>query len=153
MEIRSATLEDAEEMGRILHEIFLAGGRERSGDADFVRARYLEHPHRIQCSVALDDREQILGFQSLKRAWPENPYDVPAGWGIIGTHISPRAARRGVGAALFEVSRQAAKTAAIAMIDASIGNENQAGLAYYSALGFETYREGDGVICKVFKVG
>jgi GNAT superfamily N-acetyltransferase len=153
MEIRPATPGDAEGMSRVLNEIFEAKGRESPSEPSFVSARYLDHPARIQCSVAVDEHGRILGFQSLKRAWVGNPYDVADGWGIIGTHISPKAARRGVGAALFEMSRQAARTAGIAMIDATIGEKNEAALAYYGAMGFRTYRAADGRIRKAFDVG
>jgi ribosomal protein S18 acetylase RimI-like enzyme len=152
-EIRDAPPADADEMSRVLNEIFQAKGREQPSEPSFVLERYIGHPNRIKCSVALDEQVRISGFQSLQKVGAGNPYGVLEGWGIIGTHISPNAARRGVGAALFEISRQAAETAGLPMIDATIGDNNEAALAYYSAMGFRTYRESDGCICKAFRVG
>ncbi|WP_342749938.1 GNAT family N-acetyltransferase [Brucella pituitosa] len=70
----------------------------------------------------------------------------------MGTHVSPRAVRRGVGSALFAATHQAAKGARITDIDASIGDDNDMGLAYYEAMGFRTYRTSPGRICKQYKV-
>ena len=93
-----------------------------------------------------------MGFQSLKRAAAGNRYNVPEGWGIIGTHISPRAHRRGVGTALFASSRKAANEAGLTRIDAAIGANNRMGLRYYEAMGFRTYRESDDIIQKLFEM-
>lgn len=150
MNIRPAFRSDAEEMSNVLNEIFHAGLRAGQSDPNFVLQRYIEHPARIQCSVAIDNDFRILGFQSLKRAWEGNPYGVDDGWGIIGTHVSPHAARRGVGKALFAASLRAAKMAAITAIDAMIGDDNEPALAYYEALGFRTYRKTSDCICKAF---
>lgn len=148
VEIRAARADDALAMSAVLREIVAATGRERPTDIAFVTARYLADPASIRCSVAIVDGE-LVGFQSLKRAVAGNPYDVPEGWGIIGTHISPRAHRRGVGAALFRATRAAAVAARLAKVDAYIGADNPAGLKYYEAMGFRTYRTPDGIVQKV----
>lgn len=153
MQIRAATPADADEMSRVLREIVAVNGRDRPSDPPFVLAHYIDHPDRIQCSVAVDHDGRILGFQSLKRASAGNRYGVAQGWGIIGTHVSPAAARRGVGAALFEASRTAAARARLPMIDATIGKDNTAALAYYEAMGFRSYRQTDTAVCKAFRVG
>lgn len=152
MRIREAEETDADAMSRILEEIVAATGRARSTDPDFVRRQYLQHPDRIRCSLAVDDSGEVLGFQSLKRAAAGNPYDLPVGWGIIGTQISPRAARRGVGAALFAASRQAAEAAGLPCIDATIGAGNAPALAYYEAMGFREYRRFGEVIGKLYRL-
>jgi len=152
MDIREASAVDIDGMSRVLDEIFAAKLRTTPGSPAFVRARYIEDRGRLACSVAVDEQGLIAGFQSLKRAVADNEYGVAPGWGIIGTHISPRAARRGVGAALFEVSRQAAQAAGLTMIDATIGKTNTAALAYYQAMGFRPYRTIDGCICKCSEV-
>ena len=82
----------------------------------------------------------MLGFQSLIRAEEGNSGGVEPGWGIIGTHVRPTAARRGVGRALFEVSRAAAANAGLQTIDATIAANNPEALAYYEAMGFRPYR-------------
>ena len=139
MRIREAELNDAAQMSALLQEIKAAGKRRSPHDEEFVRTHYFGDPERIRCSVA-ERACVILGFQSLKRAEAGNAYGVTPGWGIIGTHISPAAARQGVGRALFEVSQRAATDAGIEKIDASIAADNPEALAYYAAMGFVAYR-------------
>ncbi|MEX6508847.1 N-acetyltransferase family protein [Jiella sp. M17.18] len=152
MQIRAARASDAEAMSGVLEELLLAGKRSQGADADAVRARYIDSPHRVECSVAVDDSGAILGFQSLQRAYPGNPYDTPLGWGIIGTHVRPSAARRGVGSQLFAATLAAARAAGLPAIEAFIGSQNTEGLAYYEAMGFRTWRQAEGAICKSLKV-
>ena len=147
MKIRDAVLGDAEEMSGLLKELTASGKRKSPDTEAFVRAHYIEDPRKIRCSVA-EENGAVLGFQSLIRADEGNKYGVEPGWGIIGTHIRPSAARRGVGRALFAVSLEAAEDASIEKIDASIANDNSEALAYYEAMGFRTYRTPQGLICK-----
>jgi RimJ/RimL family protein N-acetyltransferase len=149
MIIRTAIPDDAMPMSRVLLDIIAMTGRTRPHDPAFTLSHYIAAPDGIRCSVAVDDDGTVLGFQSLKRAVPGNRYDVPEGWGIIGTHIGPRAHRRGVGKALFAVSRQAALEAGLTRIDATIAADNPMGLHYYEAMGFRTWRQGDGIVQKM----
>lgn len=149
MKIRSATVSDADQMSSVLKEIIATNGKQRPHDPSFVIANYISNPHRVRCSVAVVDGE-LLGFQSLIKAVEGNRYGTPEGWGIIGTHISPRAARRGIGKALFLASRQAAKEAGLVKIDAFIGEDNEPALNYYEAMGFRAYKHGDGAVSKAF---
>ena len=153
MNIRPALQADAEGMSEVLNDIFQAGLRDAAGDIDFVMRRYIEHPARILCSVAVDQDLRIRVFQSLKHGWRGNPYGVGDGWGIIGTHIRPDAARRGVGKALFLASLQAARSAKLIAIDATIGEDNEPALAYYEALGFRDYRRITDCVCKAYRLG
>ncbi|PPT87444.1 GNAT family N-acetyltransferase [Xanthomonas theicola] len=139
-------------MTAVQNQLFAAGLRSASTDVAAVLERYLLHPDRVGCSVAEDADGRILGFQSLRRMHAGNPYGVAEGWGFIGTHVSPQAARQGVGSALFRASLAAARTAGLTHIDASIGADNAVGSAYYEAMGFRTYRSGDGLVCKVCRV-
>ena len=140
-------------MGAVLREIIAETGRERPSDPAFVLATYIQNPAGLRCSVAVEEEGgAVLGFQSLTRAVPGNPYDLPEGWGIIGTHISPRAHRRGIGTALFAASRQAAVAAGLDQIDACIGATNETALRYYEAQGFRTHREPGTVVHKAFAV-
>ncbi|WP_295909814.1 GNAT family N-acetyltransferase [uncultured Xanthomonas sp.] len=152
MQIRPATLDDAEAMVAVQDAIFAAGLRKAPTDLATVRATYLQHPDRLQCVLAEDADGRVLGFQSLRIARPGNAYDVAEGWGIIGTHVDPRAARRGVGSALFRATRAAARSAGLAQIDASIAADNALGQAYYEAIGFRTYRTPPGLVCKVYRL-
>lgn len=117
-------------MSRVLKEIIAATGQERPSDPSFVLSNYIENPTDIRCSVALDDADEVLGFQSLIRAGPDNLYGTPEGWGIIGTHIRPGAHRLGLGRALFAVSLKAATEAGLQHIEASIAAENAGALRY-----------------------
>ncbi|MCF1471018.1 MULTISPECIES: GNAT family N-acetyltransferase [Rhizobium/Agrobacterium group] len=152
MFIRPATSLDAQGMSDALNEIFASGLRKSAGDPQLVLANYIEHKDRIECSVAQDDDGRIFGFQSLRFATADNPYGTPEGWGIIGTHISPLAARRGIGSALLRATLQAAKSFSLDNIEAAIGADNEAGLAYYEAMGFRTYRSSEVTICKVYRI-
>ncbi len=151
MVIREATPEDVGQMSAFLQELTASGKRTRPDDEVFVLENYISDQDKISCSVAKSDGE-VLGFQSLKIAKNGNEWDVEPGWGIIGTHIKPSAARRGVGRALFDVTRKAAGKADLLHIDASISASNSEALAYYEAMGFRTYRTPDGKICKCFVV-
>ena len=151
IEIRPARPTDAEDMAEVQNAIYRAGLRASPVDVALIRERYLSLEHRVACTVAERDG-RVVGFQSLKRAWPDNPYDVTEGWGIIGTHIRPDAGRSGLGRRLFAISLAAAKSAGLRHIDATIGIDNAPGLAYYSAMGFTPYREGSGVIPHRFDV-
>lgn len=128
-------------MADVQNAIYRAGLRSSPVDAELVRERYLDSAHRIACTV-VEQNGRIVGFQSLIRAWPGNPYGVTEGWGVIGTHIRPDAGRRGLGRRLFSVSLTAAQYAGLRHIDATIGADNAPALAYYSAMGFAPYREG-----------
>lgn len=152
MNIRPATADDAEGMKNVHDEIFAAGLRKTRGNIEHVLATYIEHQDRIECSVAVDEDGRVLGFQSLRYARVGNPYGVAEGWGIIGTHVSPHAARKGAGTGLFGATRNAAGRVGLKKIDASIGADNALGQAYYEAMGFRTYRTPEGLVCKVYHV-
>lgn len=152
MKIRPANIADGQGMSNVLNEIFAAGLRKTRGDLQTVLANYIEHPDRIECSVAEGDDGRILGFQSLRYARAGNPYETPEGWGIIGTHVSPCAARMGVGRALFQATVRAARDFPIEKIEAAIGAQSPVALAFYEAMGFRTRREAEGTIYKVYQI-
>ncbi|MEM7445783.1 MAG: GNAT family N-acetyltransferase [Pseudomonadota bacterium] len=153
MNIRPVRQDDAEGICAVLKELTAAGKRTRPSDLDFVRANYVDHPDKIDCFVAEDDDGTILGFQSLRLATEGNEFGTPVGWAMAGTHISPRAARKGIGAKLFAATKVVALQAGVPAIEAYIGASNEEGLAYYEAMGFRTYREPEGAICKSYAVG
>ncbi|RVV98917.1 GNAT family N-acetyltransferase [Mesobaculum littorinae] len=148
MLIRPATSDDADAVSLVLRDLVAAGKRQKASDPDFARANYITHPDEIRCSLAIDEAGEVMGFQSLRRASEGNPYGTPSGWGIIGTHIRPTSARRGVGRRLFAATLEAARTAGVPAIEAFIAATNAEGIAYYAALGFETYRPVYGVDCR-----
>ena len=152
VDIRDATPDDIPAIGAVLRRLTAAGKRTRPDGDDHVRDHYIEDAARILCAVAVDGDGTVLGFQSLRRAAAGNPWGVTPGWGMVGTHIDPGAARRGVGRALFAATREAAVEAGLRDVDASIGAENAEGLAYYEAMGFRDYRTSEGRICKRWRV-
>lgn len=151
IQLRPATLADADGMAAVQNAIFWARfpeppyPRARAISPGEMRRNYLEHPHRLATTLALRNGE-VLGFQWLGRAWPDNEYGVTPGWGVIGTHIDPGAGRSGIGRQLFAATLTAARQAGLAHIDASIGADNAPALAYYAAMGFRPYRRSEGRI-------
>ena len=150
MIIRPAQKEDAAGVAGVLHDLVIAGKRNKRDDPDFALAHYITHPNRIECHVAESEDGRILGFQSIKLAKSGNEYGAPVGWALIGTHITPKAARRGIGKALFAFTLRAARKAHVPAIEAFIGQTNLAGQAFYDALGFVDYRRTEDAICKSF---
>ena len=142
---REARPDDIDAMVEVQNAIHRAGLRSWPVDAALVEERYFDAEHSVACTVAVRDGV-VVGFQSLKRAWPGNPYGVEEGWGIIGTHIHPDLGRSGIGRSLFARSVAAAHAAGLRHIDATIGADSEPALAYYRAMGFVPYRETDGAI-------
>lgn len=150
---RQACPEDASAMANVQNVLFDAGKRANRVTEAQIHERYLaKGADEILCTVAVSEESHIVGFQSLRRAWPDNPYDTPAGWGIIGTHISPGGARQGIGRHLFEITLKAAQGTSLDWIEAVIGITNVEGQAYYEAMGFRTWRITDTSCCKRFKL-
>lgn len=148
--VRQATEADAEAMSHILRDILLSWNSDRPSSAAHVLAYYIQNPQSLKCSVAVTSDGSIAGFQSLQIAKAGKPYEVPDGWGVIGTYVDSNTVGKGVGRALFASSLQAARGSELKAIDAKIGENNAAGLAYYEAVGFRTYQTKDGAVCKKF---
>ena len=153
MIIRQARKEDAAEVSAFLEALVALGKRRLPADEDFVRDVYIGHADNIACSVAEDVDGTLLGIQILLRATEGNPYGVEPGWGIIGTHVNPKAARRGVGRKLFATTQAAATAAGLQKIEATIGAKSLDALAYYDTMGFVTFAWEDEKVRKCFDVG
>ncbi len=152
IKVRQAVQDDAQAMSDILGPILASWNSPRPFSVDHVTANYIEHADGLGCHVATGAGGEVLGFQSLLFASAGNAFDLPVGYGIIGTYVNPKAQGTGVGRALFDASLRAAKAAGIEKIDATIGADNAAGLAYYEAIGFRTYKTLPGAICKLRQV-
>ena len=150
--LRPATDADAAGIGGVLQALVAAGKRRKDASEAFARARYIANADRVETTVAVDTDGTVLGFQALILAREGNRYGAPPGWGVIGTHIRPDAARRGIGRALFAATKRAAEKAGLPALDALIGADNTEGLAYYDAMGFRDYREEPGAIGKRFEL-
>jgi GNAT superfamily N-acetyltransferase len=131
MKVRDAVMADASGISGFLEELASLGKRNLPSDADYVRTHYIGHADKIQCAVVEDEDGTLLGLQILKIASEGNPYGIDVGWGIIGTHVKPSAARRGVGKALFSATHKAAIDAGLSRIDATIGATNLEGISCY----------------------
>ena len=152
MQVRSATTADAASMSVILSEILAVWKVDRPSSDEHICAFYIEHPDRVACLVAEAEDAGIVGFQSLKVAPENNSWGVNPGWGFIGTYVKIGAGRKGTGQALFAATKEAARLAGLPYIDATIAEDNDQGLAYYEAMGFQTYRRQPGMISKVYSV-
>ncbi|WP_254684031.1 GNAT family N-acetyltransferase [Phaeobacter inhibens] len=152
VKVRQAVSRDAKAMSAILAAIQVTWKTSWSSTPEYILKNYLLHPDRIRCSVAIDEADRILGFQSLKRASEGNPFQVTVGWGVVGTFVDLNMIRRGVGRALWASTLRAAQDAELKFIDATIEPENTLGLGYYDAIGFRTYRKLGNAIGKKFAV-
>ena len=138
--VRKTAPEDAVAVSRFLKDLERAGKRNLPSDAEFVLNTYICNELLVGSHVATDENGRPFGIQILLREKSPNPGDDSQIWGGIGTHVAEDAARRGTGRALFAATRQAAQNAGLLHIDATIGETNAEGLAYYGAMGFETYK-------------
>lgn len=138
--IRPATREDATDLIGVVNAIIAAGGttaHQTPFDANRLYRHYVAPLGIVSCQVAVLDGVPV-GFQSLQ--WPDDEGDpFPDGWAIIASFVAPEAAGQGIGRALFEATREAARAAGVTTIDATIRADNQGGLRYYGGLGFADY--------------
>lgn len=148
MKIRPTTDADTGPISAMLVALREAGKRTRPCDPDFVHATYVASPELLASHVAEDDAGRVVGLQVLLLAGPEDPFDVPEGYGGVGTHVAPDAARQGIGRRLFAATLAAARAAGLPALDANIAADNDDGLTYYEAMGFRTDRSGEGRIIK-----
>ena len=132
-------------MADLLNEIIAIGGTTAFEDPvtpqDMVDC-YIKGPLLECCHVAVDDRGDVAGFQSIDFD------EVPNGVGYIATFARQTPVVRGVGTALFEATRQFAKKAGLTTINAKIRADNAPGLAYYSKMGFQDHSVVRGVPLK-----
>jgi len=82
LQTRAAQPQDSVEMSRLLGEIIRHWESERPYDEAHIGAHYIAHPDKAACTIVLDERENLLGFQSLKLARAGNQYNVTPGWGL-----------------------------------------------------------------------
>lgn len=126
---RRARPEDAEAMAALLNDIIAIGGttaHQHPKSVEAVRVDYIDGPE-VQTSVVAEDGGQIIGWQSIS---------LYQGESHIGTFVQPGIQARGVGAALFALTREQAQAAGITRIAATIRADNAPGLAYYARIGF-----------------
>lgn len=137
MIIRRAGPGDAPAMTALQNQIIRQGGTtayETERDEAQIIASYIAPEHGICCHVAELD-QAVVGFQVIS----PNPA-LPEGWAEIGTFVSSEIQARGIGQALFAMSRGAASDAGVRVLNATIRADNRPGLAYYARIGFRDYK-------------
>lgn len=154
MHIRRAGAMDTRAMAELLNEVIAIGGTTayvEPVDAAYLKARMAED-HAIW-HLAEDDSGEVLGFQ-----WVSPMEGTEEFVAEIATFARAGRTGLGIGSALFEATRDAARSEGYAWIRANIRADNAGGLAYYQSRGFEDYgriegyRLGNGqVVDKVLK--
>lgn len=142
--IRRAEPDDAPAMVEIINAIILTGdttAHQNQLTRELMLSHYICSKNIISCMVA-EIAEDIVGFQTLEFSDPnwEGPTQVPDNWGIIATFAKQGMTGAGIGSALFQKTRQAAKDAKLVAIDATIRADNTGGLKFYTKMGFVGYQ-------------
>ncbi|MHA6324449.1 GNAT family N-acetyltransferase [Roseivivax sp. CAU 1753] len=135
--VRRAGRLDFRQMAALLNEITRAGGTTaitREVTAEALYGWMDRHGDACAWHLAEDETGAILGFQYIA----PNP-DLPPGACTIATFTRAGQTGLGIGSALFEASKKAARALGFAWIDATIRAENEGGLIYYQSRGFEEY--------------
>ncbi|MEM1075492.1 MAG: GNAT family N-acetyltransferase [Pseudomonadota bacterium] len=143
VKVRPAMKLDCRSMASLLNAIIDEGGttaltRPVWGDdlAEWMEAE----PHRSAWHVALDESEQVVGFQ-----WIEPHAKLPPEAASIATFVQIGRTGLGIGSALFNATAGAAKTLGYVWINATIRADNTGGLTYYQSRGFRDYGYEEGV--------
>lgn len=137
IQVRRPISLDAPNMAKLLNEIIAEGGttaltRPVTG-ADLIE-RMAFKPERSARHVAVDEKENIVGFQ-----WINPKDDLPQGAVDIATFVQIGQTGLGIGSALFEATKNAAKAMGYVWINANIRADNEGGLIYYQSRGFQDY--------------
>ena len=135
--VRSAMALDAGSMARLLNDIIQEGGTtamtRKVTSADLSGWMAFD-PSRSAWHVALDDREEVQGFQ-----WIEPRDGLPPEACDIATFVRIGKTGLGIGSALYDATRVAARALGFAWINANIRADNDGGLIYYQSRGFREY--------------
>ncbi|EPX82494.1 GNAT family N-acetyltransferase [Salipiger mucosus] len=132
---------DARPMAELLNEIIAEGGTTALTEpvARETLLGWMEADPRSIWHVAEDAAGEILGFQ-----WIEPHREHGETVGQIATFARRGRTGLGIGSKLFEATKEAARAAGYAWINAEIRADNAGGLAYYQSRGFEDYGRIDG---------
>ena len=137
--VRPVRPEDAPDLTDLINEIIGEGGTtafERPFTSDRLAQQYLSGPSVVSAVVALDvSTGRLEGFQILG----DFGTPLPKGWADIGTYVRLSSKQRGVGSALFAVTRERARHLGLIAINATIRADNHGGLLFYAKQGFEDY--------------
>ena len=142
--VRPAIALDAASMARLLNAIIEKGGttaltRPVAGK-DMIEWMDTE-PTRSAWHVALDDAEEVVGFQ-----WIAPNGTLPDGAVDIATFVQIGRTGLGIGSALFNATAKDVKTLGYGWIYATIRADNEGGLTYYQSRGFRDWSFEEAVV-------
>lgn len=141
--VRRAGPLDAGPMAALLNEVIAKGGT-TAITTPVSREMMLEWMERDPLSIwhiAEDGAGELLGFQ-----WVDQWDPVQRETGHIATFARVGRTGLGIGSALFNATREAAREAGFRRIEAEIRADNAGGLAYYQSGGFEDAGRREGVL-------
>lgn len=135
--IRRALPIDTRQMASLLNEIIQKGGStalERPVTGADIAEWMGAATGRTAWHVAVDAEGAVLGFQ-----WIEPADYLPENAAEIASFVQIGRSGLGIGSALFEATRKAAKALGYTWINANIRADNEGGLIYYQSRGFRDY--------------
>ncbi|WP_299735902.1 GNAT family N-acetyltransferase [uncultured Roseobacter sp.] len=135
--VRKAMALDAGSMARLLNAIIEKGGTTaltRPVTGEDLQQWMASAPEQSAWHVALDDAEEVVGFQ-----WISPHPDLPPEAVDVATFVQMGKTGLGIGSALFTATSQAAKSLGYIWINATIRADNEGGLTYYQSRGFRDW--------------
>lgn len=141
--IRPAMSLDCNSMARLLNDIIKKGGTTaltRPVTGSDLGDRMTSSPARSAWHVAVNEAEEVVGFQ-----WAAPHDDLPQEAVDIATFVQVGQTGLGIGSALFDATKAAAKSLGYVWINATIRADNEGGLTYYQSRGFRDWHFDEGV--------
>ncbi len=140
MKIRKARLDDVLQLAYILNQVIRIGGTtayQEPRSPDYFN-RFFDKGPKVFLHVA--EADQLVGMQWVTPLDASQAHDASqARIGSIATFARPGITQRGIGSALFKVTRDASQTAGFQTLSAIIRADNTGGLAYYEKMGFRDH--------------
>jgi L-amino acid N-acyltransferase YncA len=134
--IRRAGPLDAPGLAKLLNQIITKGGTTAiTGPVITDELQSWMAREKSIWHLAEDTAGHAMGFQ-----WIQPHAALPNGTTDIATFVKLGETGLGIGSALFDATKMAARGLGCRNIDAIIRADNPGGLAYYQSRGFEDYR-------------
>ncbi|KIN74456.1 GNAT family N-acetyltransferase [Sulfitobacter guttiformis] len=143
IKVRPAMPLDAGSMAKLLNEIIEKGGTTaltRPVTGNDLNEWMAINKTSSAWHVALDDTEQVVGFQ-----WISPHEKLPPEACDIASFVQIGRTGLGIGSALFTATAAAAKAVGYKWINATIRADNEGGLTYYQSRGFRIWTIDEGV--------
>ena len=135
--VRRANSLDTRQMAELLNAIIAEGSTTalvRPVTADDIDAWMQSSPDAAAWHVAVMDDGEVAGFQ-----WIEPADYLPSDAAEIASFVKIGRTGLGIGSALFDATKSAARKLGYAWINANIRADNEGGLIYYQSRGFRDY--------------